>query len=229
MATIQWFLTDTKASGVNHLDVSLTTFAAADSSTGWSGSGGGAVAGEYSDLYANVARAATTFTAPAKPTTIDATNGNGWRLTSSSTTGTFAAGNWSLSFRLKAISGANGTTDAGVSYLFWKSSNADGSGGTTIGTQQVTGYGANIPAGGRTVTATYDPSGGAGFSLSGEYLFMLAALQIDPAGGVGTDTIGFSVGAVTSAMTSTDFTVSSGGVVGQSQSLRNALRRRRRG
>ena len=204
MAVETYYLLDTKVSGINHLDVQTSIPTATDSTTAWA-MGAGAAAGEYSLVYANVTRIDTTFTASAVPTTIDTTNGNGWRLTGLKT-GTYPAGNWSFSFRLKVLSGTNSTGDPGIAFLLWKSSNADGSGGSAIGTLQVTTYAANITSSGATVTATYDPGA---VALSNEYLFLLAACRINPAGQAGTDTIGFR-STSTNVITTTDFAASGG-------------------
>jgi len=212
VATETIYLLDAKAPGINHMDTSTVAPSAADGTAGWTGAGGGAVVDRYADVFAGVTRARTTLTAGAKPTTIDTTNGNGWRLTPTAKTGTYAAGNWSLSFRPKD-SGGNGTSDVAVSFLFWKSSNADGSGGSAVGTQQVTSVATNCAAGGTTVTASYDPSGGAGLTLSNEYLFLLAGLWTDSAGtglASGSVIIFRLTGTTSHAVVTPNFTASGG-------------------
>jgi len=221
MAVETYYLRGTKATGINHLAVDTSAPASADlADTGWDMSGGGATAGEYGELYANVVRASAVFTATAVPTTIDTTNGNGWRLTDTAKTGTYAAGNWTFSFRMKEDSGAN--RDGAVSFLLWKSSNADGSGGSAVGVRTETSTGVDLGTG-KTLTAAYDPSGGAGLTLSNEYLFLLAAMVSVDAGG--TAIVHFREGG-THVTTTTDFTATSA-TVATSTSNRQALLRRR--
>lgn len=205
MATETYYLIDTKVSGINHLDVQTSVPTATDSTTSWN-MDGGSIAGEYSEAYANVQRAESTFDTPAVPTTIDTTNGNGWRLTGAKD-GSYASGNWSFGFRLKVLSGTNNTGDVGIAFLLWKSSNADGSSGSAIGTLQQTTYTTNLTSSGATVTATYDPGG---ITLTSEYLFLLVALRVNPAGNASTDVIGFR-STSTNAVTTTDFTAATTG------------------
>lgn len=227
MATENYWFLDAKASGINHLDCATSQPSAADSTTGWTvNSGAGAANGEFSELYAEVQRASTTFTAGAVPTTIDTTNGNGWRLTGTAKNGTYAAGDWTITFRVKVADGAS-VIDARMSFLFWKSSNADGSGGEAVGTRQVTSTATNVGTG-TTISLAYDPSGGAGLTLSNEYLFLLVACELVE---TGVDVLIFrQTGAVTPAhgVITTDFTEDTSDPVGQSTALRNSIRRRRR-
>jgi len=219
-----YYLDGTKASGINHLAVQTASFGATNyTDTGWDTTG--VSTNRYSELYAIVVRAAGTFGATAVPTTIDTTNGNGWRL-DGPLSGTFAAGNWTFSFNLRAT--ANSSSDAGVSFLVWKSANADGSGGSAVGALRTTTYKTNVGTTAAAVTNTYDPSGGAGLTLSNEYLFLLASLRIDPSGG-GQDAVNvhFRAGGTTHAVVTTDFTAAA--TVQTSTSNRQALLRRRMG
>ena len=223
MATEQYYFLNTKVSGINHLDVQTSTYANTDhTTTGWNGqTNRTAQAGEYCGLYALVIRDGLAFNTTAVPTTIDTTNGNGFRLTGSKT-GTYAAGNWSFSFRVKEASGT--TTDCGVSFLLWKSANADGSGGSAIGSRQETSFATNIGTG-ATVTKTYDPGA---ITLSGEYLFLLIAIRLDPGGTTpGTQDFFFRGGGATHSVTTTNFTATAAAST-TSSSLRNAVLRRRR-
>lgn len=220
MAAETYYLLGTKASGINHLDTTTTVGTEADdTNTSWAVDATNALTNEYSDLYALVARASTTFTASAKPSTIDTTNGNGWRLTSAAKSGTYPAGDWSFSFRIKG--NASTTRQGRVSFLLWKSANADGSSGSAIGTAQVSSTSGNIGTGSQTLTATYDPGE---IALTSEYLFLLCAFQVTNANN--TVTIFFRPGGATHSLTTTDFATAES-AVGTSTALRTTRRRRR--
>lgn len=203
----------TKASGSNFLACQLTQPSAADfPDTGWDVNlGGGTAAGEFADLYANVLRASTTFTGGAAPTALDTTNGNGYRLFDTPRTGSYAAGNWTFPFRVKRTGSSTGW-DVRVSFLLFRSANADGSSATAIGTRQVTSTATDLSTG-TNVTVDYDPSGGAGFSLTAEYLFLAIALEIVGTQGTADTIIFRQAGAVTPThgVISTTFTASGGG------------------
>lgn len=208
MATLTYYLLDAKASGINHLDVQDTVPTTATASTGWVNDNGvNSVAGEFSELRANVTRAATTFVSGAVPTTIDTTNGNGWRLTASPINGTFAAGSWTIGIGVIAAAGTTAHTGR-FSVLFWKSSNADGSGGSAVGTRQVTATSTTLNTTAQTLSLSYDPSGGAGLTLSNEYLFLLCAWEVVTTSNGPTFNIRQRAG---TAVQTTNFTASSAG------------------
>jgi hypothetical protein len=170
MAIENWFPIDTKASGVNHLDTQSSAPTGADATTGFS-TGVNATAGETADMYALTLRPNTAFTAGAKPSTVDPTNGNGFCL-GGLRNGTFAAGNWQFDWRPKGS--ASTTRTCRVAQLLWKSANADGSSGSAIGTVQVSATSAAMTTTAQTLSLTYNPGA---ITLTNEYLFVLVALE----------------------------------------------------
>lgn len=210
MAIQTWYLLDTKASGINHLDAQASAPTAADSTTGWAAGTVVNTQNQYSPLAALVSQVRGTWSGTASPTTIDTTNGNGWRLTSAPLTGSFAAGSWTFAEALKQAAGDN-SSDLCISFALWKSSNADGSGGSIVGARQVTADQSNL-TGTTNISTAYDPSAGAGFSLSAEYLFLLNSLKtLSPAlsGFTATSQFVFRLG-TNLKVVSTDFTSSTG-------------------
>lgn len=176
MAVEVHHLLSAKASGINFGDVQVAAPATADMVTGWAVNSGSDTTGEEAEVWANAERVsgAGTWVAGPIPTTNDATNGNGWRLTSTAKAGTYAAGNWSFSFRLRRKAGGDAAPmTMGINYLLWKSSNADGSGGSAVGTRQQ--IAASAVSTGVTLSGVYNPGA---ITLSNEYLFLLVAAEL---------------------------------------------------
>lgn len=144
-------------------------------------SGGTAAAvGDMSEFYAQVQRNATSFTSTTMPLTPDSTNGNGFRIPTA-LTGTFAAGNWTLSFAVIARSN-NWNGRHRFRARVWRSTSATGTSPTeiTASTQLTGATTANVvqnATDARTVTWSA-PS----ITLSAEYLFFTVALEVTTAG-----------------------------------------------
>jgi len=96
--------------------------------------------------------------------------------------GVFADADWSISFQVVGESRQKSTTDALLRLKLWRSVNADGSGATEVTESTIASTGfTNLRSNTyQTITATWAPGGIV--TLTNEYLFLQAALQLVEAG-----------------------------------------------
>lgn len=177
--------------------------AAFASATGWIV--GAIAAGNYSGLRANTERATSTFATTIQPDTeglVTGVAGNAFRA--GPFTGTFAAGDWTLSVILRSVTAAMGAGLTGrIRWQLWSGPNADGTGAAPQTTG--VGYYTFTPAGGiqiadvtmysNTVSGTGNTTANQAarsltwaaqaLSLSAQYLFFVCAYEIVATGGTG--------------------------------------------
>lgn len=152
----------------------LTTPGASTSTTGWI-VGNTLGSAKYSRQSFRQERDAVTFTTTAEPSGSPLGKAQDcWRL-SAGTSGTFSAGTWYSSVSVIAVS-SGGFRDGRARFRLWRSSNEDGTAATeiTAGTM----IGSNVTDLSTTVAQSSSASTQiAGFSLSGEYLFLQVAWE----------------------------------------------------
>lgn len=119
-------------------------------------------------------------------------------------TGAFANTNWSLAFRIRAVSAASSQTGQ-VRIRLWRSTNADGTGATQItsATQSGTTTAALSTTVSQTSTVTYAP--GAIITLSNQYLWVQCEWFVSVASGSNSGDAVFYVESA-GAITTPDFT-----------------------
>jgi hypothetical protein len=149
-----------------------------------------------SAMVAGTERASNTFTtADAIPTFAAAAC---WR-TENPVTGQFANANWSLAFRVRAVSAASSQTGA-VKVRIWKSANADGTGATQLTSAVLTGTTTAALSTTVSATSTVTWSPGAAVALANEYIWVQCEWSIVVASGSNQGDVDFyieSAGVVT--------------------------------
>lgn len=204
MATKTFYLTGDTASSSNHhaLQDGGSAPNAARLTTGWIVGSSGTVP-RYAVMDSGTERTAASSTGTAQPAAgPDNTLGDCFR-SPTALTGTFASGNWSLSFLVQGETRATSAHDGKLRIRVYKSSNADGSSPTELtGSVQVTSAYTDLAnSATQTVTATW--AAGA-ITLSNEYLFIQVAHQIDANGSNASCDTHIAVGSA-SAITTTNF------------------------
>ena len=178
-----WHPTESAASGSNHGALSLTPPGAATSATGHTV--GATALDNYSRMAFGVERAAATFGGTAEPSSgPDTALGDCFR-TPDPKSGSYAAGDWTLSLPVRASTLAAGQ-DGRWRVRLWRSANADGSGATEI-TSGATALSevTDIATGADSTSAGTIALGAV--TLTNEYLFVQLAWHVT---GAAADSIG---------------------------------------
>jgi hypothetical protein len=186
---------------------------------------GTTAAGNYAKYFRNTQRQAADFNTSVQPDgVIDNVHGDCLR-TQNAYTGSFAAGNWTISFGLRPNTVHVGTT-ATLRARMFRSKDPGGAGAVELtASPLVTANfdGSNTSA--QSLNVTWSPGA---FSLSGEYLFFELALNITGAGNLTTYTWILQTGAAVSQITTTDFSDDPSTYLDQRQHLSKKKRYRKK-
>ncbi len=158
--------------------------------------------GNYAKYFRNTQRQAADFNTTVQPDgLIDNVHGDCLR-TQNAYTGSFAAGNWTLSFGLRPNTVHVGTT-ATLRARIFRSKDPGGARAVELTASPLATAnfdGSNTSA--QSLNVTWSPGA---FSLSGEYLFFELTLNITGAGNLTTYTWAIQTGPAISQITTTDF------------------------
>lgn len=185
MAAKTLYLLDSAASGSNHLALQDGGSApsTATTSTGWTvGTTGG---GNYSAMDSGAERAAATFAAAILPDLSGPNNTLGDCFRSGLLSGRFAAGSWTITVPLIAVT-AGGSADMRIWARVWRSADPTGADAVLLTTSVLVGTAATNLATGAAQNSVLTWSAPV-FGLVAEYLFIQIALQTVGAGGGATD------------------------------------------
>jgi hypothetical protein len=191
-AVTTYFLKDVAISGFGSL--SETDPGATTMNTGWVVAK--LAAANFSKLLYGTERASTAFSTTDALTTATApAGGDSWR-SENPITGTFANANWTLTFRVRAVTAASAQTGR-VKVRIWRSTNAAGTGATQITSGMLTGtttaaLSTTVDA---TSTVTFTP--GATVTLTNEYLFVQCEWETVAVSGSNSGDVDFRASAST--------------------------------
>lgn len=166
-------------------DGTAPTDAAFATATGWIV--GANAAGNYAELEPNVERARTVFNTTAVPTALGTgASANAFRIPSA-LSGSFAAGNWTLSAVLRSVTAAMATAQtARLRWRVYRSANADGTSATELTSGAVlsntVGGTGNTTANHTARSATWNAPA---ITLANEYLFFACAIEVVANSGTG--------------------------------------------
>ena len=203
MAVKTFYLKQELASGASHLNTQDGGSAPSDAyfnpRTGWIVAK--TASANYSAMLGQTERAANTFGATVLPAAASLGTNDAFR-TPDLLSGDFAAGDWTLSFRIAAETSAS-LQDGNLGIRVYRSTSPTGSGATELTSARVeTSIATDLPVAGATVSATW--AAGA-FSVLNEYLFFQLAWEITGASGNNGADVLFRENSA-SLITSTDFT-----------------------
>lgn len=171
--TTYYLLSSANADGWGDVQVGGTAPSAATMATGWTV--GTTASGNYSKMAYGSERAANTFSTTAVPGTApDNTLKDAFRI--GPMTGTFAAGTWTISVPVIAVT-AQGGADGRIRVRLFKSANADGSSATEVTSGAVTLSTVTDVTTGAQQVSTGTVSLGE-ITLSNQYLFCCLAWEI---------------------------------------------------
>lgn len=210
MATKTFYLRNVPLDGWETI-IDGVTQTAATLPVGWTVSTGATL---HSELEANVERAASTFVGTTVPDgSLDTTLKDAFRSVDP-LTGSFASGNWTFNFVVRAVTNG-GAQDGRVRFRLLKGPNANGTGATEItAAQQSASIVSNVSTSADFgSTLTLNPGA---ITFNNEYLFVQVAWERTGAGGMTTADILFRTGSsstVGTRITTADFTVSATGTM----------------
>lgn len=172
---VYYILNTATADGWGDVQAGGTPPSDATGSSGWTVSD--KAADQYSQLNFGVERTATTFSGTAVPGAGGPDNTLKDAIRIGPISGDFAAGDWTVSLPVIAVS-AGGTQDGALRVRVWKSQNADGSSPTEITSGAVQLTGVTDLTTGTPQTCSGTLSLGAITGLSNSYLFFCLAWRI---------------------------------------------------
>ena len=182
-------------------------------------------AGNYAKYFRNTQRQAADFNTTVQPDgLIDNVHGDCLR-TQNAYTGSFAAGNWTISFGLRPNTVHVGTT-ATLRARIFRSKDPGGARAVELTASPLATAnfdGSNTSA--QSLNVTWSPGA---FSLSGEYLFFELTLNITGAGNLTTYTWAIQTGPAISQITTTDFSDDPSTYLDQRQHLAKKKRYRKK-
>lgn len=197
MTASTFYLSSTVAASSNHLSLVTSAPGTATISTGWTV--GTTAPTAYSAMAAGVERAASTFGSTALPDGTGPSNtlGDCFR-TSSTLDGRWAAGTWTLSVPMIAVT-AGGAADVAAVFRVWRGESATGSDAVEITSGLQTGSTlTNLTTAEQISTLAFALDG---IGVVGEYLFLQVALKIIGVGGGATDDALLRVGSAATLVT----------------------------
>ena len=189
-----YFLRDVAVNGFGSL--AETDPGASTMGTGWVVAK--LAAGNFSKLLYGTERASGTFsTTDALTTPAAPASGDSWR-TENTISGIYANANWTLTFRVRAVTAASSQTGR-VKCRIWRSVNADGTSATQITSSILTGSttAALSTSADATSTVTFTPGGTV--TLNNEYLFIQCEWEIVGVSGNNSGDVDFRASASTVA------------------------------
>ncbi len=209
MATKTFYLAE--SSSADGQTLSETAQTSITSATGWVVGTGST---NHSEMAVGIERASSTFTSTTPPDgSFDATL-NDFMVTSDGPyNGTFAAGNWSFNFAVRAVTNG-GAQDGRIRFRLLKGTSAASATEITAA-QQLASEVLNVATGADSVSSlTLNPGA---ITLNNEYLFLQIAWERTGAGGMTSADVLFRTGSAGPAgtfITTTDFTQAASSIAG---------------